>query len=341
MESRVTTKDIARKAGVNQSTVSRALRDDPRLASATRNSLQELARKMGYTPNAAARALSVIRRAKRPVSQHGTLALLLPHVSPGTGGLHTFIELTRAHAMKLGYKLDLLHFHAPGVTSRQLTRILKARGIGGLLVLPDFASTRMLKRLQLDWSLFPAVTLGHALLWPPLHRVSDNHFGNAKRGVRELAALGYRRIGLCVDSQAASIHADGGWEGGYFIGMQRVGNAHPPLYYESRLPDSKSLHHWVQRERLDAIITDSLRCAYGIISSGFKVPEELGITSLMSSPEYPISGINPNHPRVWTMAVDFLVHLIHSQQRGIPEFPQRILLEGSWIPGKTVRRVNQ
>lgn len=341
MESRPTTKDIAEKAGVNQSTVSRALRNDRRLSVATRNSIQELAREMGYTPNASARALSIIRRAKRPISQHGTLALLLPYVSPPVSAMDHLIETTRAHAAKSGYKLDLIHFHIPGTGRQQLTRILKARGITGLVVLPDFVSTRMLKRLQLDWSLFSAVTLGHALLWPPLHRVSDNHFGNAKRLVRELIAFGYRRIGLCVDARVASIHADGGWEGGYLVGMQRLGSVPSPVYYSAQLPELGFLRDWVLREKLDAVITDSSRCSLAFIHRGFRVPEELGVASLIGSPENAITGINPNHSRVWTMAVDFLVHLIHSQQRGIPEFPQRILLEGTWLPGNTIRRVNQ
>ena len=53
----VTSKDIARKLKISQSTVSRALRGDPRVAPATMARVLEAARQMHYTPNLAARSL--------------------------------------------------------------------------------------------------------------------------------------------------------------------------------------------------------------------------------------------------------------------------------------------
>ena len=55
--SSVSIKDIARKAQVAPSTVSRALRDHPRIGEDTRRQIQELARRMGYIPSEAARVL--------------------------------------------------------------------------------------------------------------------------------------------------------------------------------------------------------------------------------------------------------------------------------------------
>ena len=53
----VTSKDIARKLRISQSTVSRALRGDPRVAPETTARVLEAARQMNYTPNLAARSL--------------------------------------------------------------------------------------------------------------------------------------------------------------------------------------------------------------------------------------------------------------------------------------------
>lgn len=55
---RVTISDVARYAGVNKATVSRALRGDPKISSATRERVWEAARKLGYEPDAGAKALS-------------------------------------------------------------------------------------------------------------------------------------------------------------------------------------------------------------------------------------------------------------------------------------------
>ena len=54
---RISIKDIARAAGVSHSTVSRALSDSPLVKAETRSRIQDLAREMGYSPDAWARSL--------------------------------------------------------------------------------------------------------------------------------------------------------------------------------------------------------------------------------------------------------------------------------------------
>lgn len=53
----VTIKDVAKKAGVSISTASYALNDDPRISQKTKEKILEVARKLNYYPNAAARNL--------------------------------------------------------------------------------------------------------------------------------------------------------------------------------------------------------------------------------------------------------------------------------------------
>ena len=54
----VTSRDVARLAGVSQPTVSRALRDDPRVSDETKRRVREAANLLGYVPSEAGRALS-------------------------------------------------------------------------------------------------------------------------------------------------------------------------------------------------------------------------------------------------------------------------------------------
>ncbi|OAN33440.1 LacI family DNA-binding transcriptional regulator [Microbacterium sp. H83] len=54
----VTSRDVARLAGVSQPTVSRALRDDARVSEATKLRVREAAQLLGYVPSEAGRALS-------------------------------------------------------------------------------------------------------------------------------------------------------------------------------------------------------------------------------------------------------------------------------------------
>lgn len=51
--------DIAKKAGVSITTVSRVLNDSPKVGAATRKKVQETIAGMDYTPNAFARSLGL------------------------------------------------------------------------------------------------------------------------------------------------------------------------------------------------------------------------------------------------------------------------------------------
>src|SRR5688572_13526143 len=58
---RVTSSDIARRAGVSKGAVSFALNERPGLSDSTRARILAIAEEMGWYPNSAARALSVAR----------------------------------------------------------------------------------------------------------------------------------------------------------------------------------------------------------------------------------------------------------------------------------------
>ena len=73
-------------------------------------------------------------------------------------------------------------------------------------------------------------------------------------------------------------------------------------------------------------------------SLGCKVPEEIGVACpLLPSAETELAGAIENSVEIGSVAVDFLIGMIHRQERGIPQNPQRIHVEGRWLPGKTLR----
>ena len=57
MRKTVSIQDIAQAAGVSHTTVSRALKDNPLISAEAREHIQQLAREMGYIPNAVAQSL--------------------------------------------------------------------------------------------------------------------------------------------------------------------------------------------------------------------------------------------------------------------------------------------
>ena len=67
---RLTSHDVAREAGLSQSTVSRALRGDPRVTAETRERVLAAAQRLGYTPNALGRNLVAAQHADDRHGRH-------------------------------------------------------------------------------------------------------------------------------------------------------------------------------------------------------------------------------------------------------------------------------
>ncbi len=72
MSGQVTIKDIARQLGISASTVSRALKDHPDISAETKRSVNELAKKLKYQPNAVALSLKH--------SKSNTIGLIIPEI---------------------------------------------------------------------------------------------------------------------------------------------------------------------------------------------------------------------------------------------------------------------
>ena len=67
--------EIAQRLGVAPSTVSRALRDDPRISAAVREQVRGIAGELGYRPNPLVSALMAHRRRKGGLGAVDVIAL--------------------------------------------------------------------------------------------------------------------------------------------------------------------------------------------------------------------------------------------------------------------------
>ena len=107
-------KTIAERCGKDISTVSRALRDDPRVKEATREAIKTLAQELGYSPNLAARSLRV--------GSSKTVWFFIPTVRNPIS--QTVTEYAAAHLRVAGYELLLaVHGNEEPVFERMMSRL--------------------------------------------------------------------------------------------------------------------------------------------------------------------------------------------------------------------------
>lgn len=341
MKRRVTIRDIAQTLGCHHSTVSLALRDDPRLPAKTRQTVQKTAREMGYRPDPMVQALAAYRTAIKAPSDHGTLAWLSnePHRQAGSRySFLSYLEGARSRAADLGYRIEEFGLRSPGMTPRRIVQILQARGITGVIIAPQ-PPERMRARIRLDWSTFSAVTIGYSLAWPRMHLVTNHQFNTVKIAYRKLVSLGYRRIGLCID-RIIDGRCNGGFLGGYHSESARWPKSMrlEPFVYDAW--SKAAFRAWFRAEKPEAIILHNSPDIERVLAdTSVRVPEDLGMVC-MTKTKKGFACVDQNSREVGHAAVELLVSMIHRNERGIPEIPRSLLIEGTWRDGNTVRRVN-
>jgi len=340
MQKRVTIRDVADRVQVHYSTVARALNNNTRVSEKTRLKVKAAAIEMGYAPDPMVSALSSYRSAIRRAVYHGTLAWLSnearPLITPDALlSIRNYSEGAREQAAMMGYQIEEFPFLEEGMTPRRYVQVLRSRGITGIIVGPQ-APNHFDAEIRMDWAPFSAVALGPSLHWPPIHRVSSNQFRSMKLVVQELAALGYRRIGLYVEKQMHQ-RLDLTWMGGYMAEMAELGLPIPELLTD-KIKDVREVEDWVARNRLDAFISSAGFYEFWLPKSKLRVPQDIGFASLHVLGGEAQAGINQHDREIGRAAVNLLVGMMQRQEKGIPKLAQRLLIDGTWQQGTTVRR---
>ncbi len=334
---RVTIRDLAKQLGLSHAAVSMALRDHPNMAAETKRRVKEAAKRCGYRPEPMLSALASYRQMKRPSSYHGTLAWLLNYVTAkelfATPLFRQYYEGARKRANMLGFQLEEYRIE-PGMTADRMADILRARGVQGILVTPQ---APLRATLNLRWEWFSAVAFGFSLKHPQLHLVSSTQYRNGRALTFKMQELGYRRIGF-FGSEVFDERTDRNFTAGFHIASQEVPRAQrvPPLLLKEGNSEGKNrelIRQWVTRWKIDAIV-----CVGGMqglfLEAGYKIPDDFAVALVSFQAEYPgFAGMDEQGLAVGAAAVDSIVGMIHRGERGIPEAPYRVLIEGKWVDG--------
>src|SRR5581483_578742 len=196
-ETRPSLRVVAKLAGVSAMTVSRVLREHPKVSPRVRERVWAAARAVGYRPDPnVAKLMYHLRQRRKPVFQASICALT---TRPRTTAFDRYSQdmitgaQRQAEARGYGFTIVSVADEAPA----GLQRMLRSRGVEGLMVLP-LSEPDVLSDL-LDWSEFSIVATTSSLLAPEVHSVMPHHFKNTQLLCRQLNARGYRRIGLVLN----------------------------------------------------------------------------------------------------------------------------------------------
>lgn len=327
----VSIRDVAEAAGVSAMTVSKALRNLPKVSARTRTRIIRIATRIGYRPDPEIAKLMHHLRQRSRSTLHSLICAITDRPADRAHPYHRGLVVgAERRAQSRGYGFTLISFDGDVARQRQLRRVIWARGVQGVLLLPLREPVDLSGLLP--WSDLAAVGVTLSLLAPSVHRAIPNHFANTLRICRELNARGYRRPGLVIDAgqELRVEHAFSAAVIRHNLVGHRVNV--PPFIYEKLEP--AALVRWHRREAPDAIIaTDDGICREYARILGLPIPGPVGFVATNTRAGSTIAGIDELPAEVGASAVDLLAGMIQHGERGLPRHPTTTELHGTWVDG--------
>jgi len=331
-----TIRTIARAARVSPMTVSLALRDHPNAAAATRLRVQRIAAKLGYRPDPTIAKLMTHLRTQRSNRLQAALCCLTTFAQMEAEPYpNAIFQGAKERAGELGYSMDLMNVGQDATaTPERFERILRARGVQGVLLLPMAHSGEF--RGVTRWEQFSVVSSTLSVTAPITHRVIPNAFDNLLELCRQLGARGYRKLGLVITHEhdlrvSHRFTAAMAWHNRY-AGVMPVEplvlvksiNAEFPVWFRRQKPDAiigYSEHELMEIEKL----LPAKDCRRTLLVSTSKARAEDNI-------KYP--GIDERPGEIGRASADLLASLVQHGDRGLPLIPRVTMITGAFVVGK-------
>ena len=337
-------RDVARAAGVHQTTVSRALRNDPRIPEATRARIAKIAESLQYRPDPLVSALISMRRSRHPPRYPvslGFVAYTSTHYRRYAPHQYTYeahLAGARFAAERQGYQVELFPLNSPGMTPRRMDEILITRNIPGLIIgsLPEGHGG-----FALSWERFCTAVIEYTFTSPALDRVVHDSYDGMRHIMAECRSRGLKRVGLMLTATGDE-RTEGLNGAAYWVEQKRDGffQPVPPLFVP--LSDPQRVTAWHRKHRLEVIVTSNALLP-GLMAwceqRGLRPGIDVHVINVNAGADGPVSGIYQDPFTIGAIAARMVIEKIGRNDRGIPANRQTVLTQGRWITGTSLQPV--
>ncbi len=313
---KVTIRDVAREAGVSVATVSRVLNDSGPVNENTRRRIREIASRLRYVPNSAARSL-ITRRST-------TLGVLLPDLHG-----EFFSEVIRGidqAAQRSGYHLLVSGSHNDKGEIEAALRAMRGRVDGLIVMSPDIDSAALVANLPAS---SPVVLLNCFVDGDAFDSLTIDNYGGAHAMVRHLIALGHERIAFIGGAERNYDAAERlrGYRAAYLeAGLEW----HPALELEGDFTESGG-HHAARRIAAlrplpTPVFAANNSMAIGALAAfrdaGLRVPDDIAVAGFDDIPiarylSPPLTSVRVSISEMGTRAVGMLLHAVEEKNEHV------------------------
>jgi len=269
MNKRITSKEIAKLAGVSSSTISRAFSGDARISERTRKRIMSIADEHDYRPNAIARSLNS--------QQSRLVALVVNSIENPCEGQQLQYLVQRLQEREL---LPILLCCAGHDDRAHLMRMASAYQVDHAVIFSDMVS--MADATQIFRTARPIMMSFEPISDPNILQVFVDGSKAAAEVVAKAVSSGHRRFAYLtgrnsswIDKQRKSWFADALAQ----HGLSFIAESHGDYSYESGFKEAVVL---LRRSSIDAVVCGNDVMAIGVRDAatrvlGRKVPEDLAV----------------------------------------------------------------
>ncbi|MFO1450084.1 MAG: LacI family DNA-binding transcriptional regulator [Opitutaceae bacterium] len=335
----VSLSEIARACEVSTATVSRALSGHPYVAGALRERIRTEAKRLGYRQNPLVGSLMAHVRRARTDRFLGNLALV--HVSALRSARigpqqQVILDSVQARVRELGFSIEVFRLGPDAREEAVLTRVLRARGVSGVLF--AYPQPSELPR-EFPWAEFSVLALDFASRDPRLDTVCHDHYASITRALAWLRAAGYRRAGLFLE-RFKDARTNYKWSAAFrSFQLQEGGVGRVPVLMVEAITEM-DFAAWFCRHRPDVVLGHFDSAVNWMATLQRNVPGDVGFFSLnWRSRTLPCAGIDPQLELQGRVAAETLISRVQHGDRGLLPSPRLISVPGLLVEGPTVRAV--
>lgn len=332
MPDKVTALDVAERAGVSRSAVSRVFTPGASVSKSTAAKVRRAADDLGYRPNVLARSLitgrsriiglvvaylenqfypEAIERLSRALQARGYHVLVFMASNSGAEADEVMAEL-------LDYQVDGIIAASVGM-SNDLTQRCAAAGI-------------------------PIVLFNRGQDDPRLSAVTSDNFAGGRKLADFLVAGGHRRIAHIAGWEGASTQRDR--EAGFLAGLEAAGqslHARGVADFDFEKAKTVARQMFTETDRPDAVFCANDHMAFAVMDVlrfelGLRVPEDVSVVGyddvgLAAWPSYALTTVRQPAGRMVEAVVDILMDRVADPATQ----PRRVVLDGPLVLRRSAR----
>ncbi|MCX7904041.1 MAG: LacI family transcriptional regulator [Caloramator sp.] len=322
MERGVTIKDVAKKAGVSVSTVSRAFNNYSDINPETRDNILKIAEELGYRPNIMAKSLSS--------NKNFRLGMLVEDYDLTGGMLNPLVfQLVMSFknaADKQGFETVLLSTSTDMQKSQKLSKLYLEKQLDGAFIMGLKLTDEYYKELM-EFSQ-PCVLYDIYINNPNIGCVGVDNVKGAFLATEYLIKLGHKKIAMINGHKDAFVSYER--LDGYFLALNRYGlKIQQDLVVYADFTDqgaAKAVEELIRKHKdITAIFCASDLMAIGAMNAlnnlGYSIPEDISIVGFddlylaqISKPK--LTTIRQDTFSIGESAANILINLISGQRIG-------------------------